>query len=114
MRVLTEHQKCVVCGKRPPDVTLFAVVQYGYHVCKEHAEQYAGASMEEVGVPVETCPFCVYWAEETQPIADDFFGTPAKIGDIRCCEACQQAAAYLRCEAELVQWYEDRRHVTLS
>lgn len=53
-----------------------------------------GNSVFKQTTPVQMCPFCPLMVEEAlwEPIGVDFFGQPAKIGDIPSCDGCAQVA----------------------
>ncbi len=55
----------------------------------------------------QLCPFCTFFEIEPDPIGNDFFGTPAKIGDVRCCEACYNTITGSDQEQEMLAWYRE-------
>ncbi len=58
---------------------------------------------------VQLCPFCTFFGEETEPVGDDFFGTPAAIGDVRCCKGCYGAITTTNNEQEMLSWYHEQQ-----
>lgn len=52
------------------------------------------------------CPFCPLWGSpdiEQSVVGDDFYGTPSRVGGIRCCDDCKIALDMLGDEG--AAWY---------
>ena len=93
--------RCRGCGGDYTVQDLVDLHNGGEHMCKEcYVERHPGQQL---------CPFCSFFGEETEPIGNDFFGTPAAIGNVRCCEACYNVISCSNTEQEMLAWHQEQQ-----